>query len=362
MKPKVLHHRRKSVSPGVYLEFLVGVVTGIGAEGVKQVSAVKRTADGQGEAEHELGHGRGKRRRRHLHADGDSPRLEEDKPPPSPSTPTPPALWEDVFERDEVTGAVCNSLAMLGTRGGALLGALRPTLEKLLRGGSRDGSAAAGGGKGQSGGSDGEEQATTASGGGGHGAADRAEEARLVESLQRQRAAMACLLCCWQGLNAEPPSPNQAGDAMHSSAPAAGAPSTSPLSALERPMARACVQAMRVAGRVDAAEKARGARLLRPVLVLVKRWHSLLPLILDSIVEAVASDRETRSAEPLVRCLQAVVCDSWLREHLRRRHLSSLREATETLCKTSDMYPLHGLVVQLRADVELLGGGPSPVP
>lgn len=242
-------------------------------------------------------------------------------------------MWETAFARDEVTGAVCNSLAMLGTRGGALLSALCPTLEKLLRGCRTAVSTA-------------EE---------GEGALGVSNEEDLAEALQRQRAAMACVLCCWEGLNGDSPLPLS----TNTSGTGAPANSTSPLSALEKPMALACIQAMKIAGRVDGADEARRARLLRPVLVLIKRWHSLLPIILETIMAEAAATATSRTAEPLIRCLRHVVGDAWLREHLRRRHLSTLRETSETLCKSVYGSPLQELVIQLSADVDLLGGGRS---
>lgn len=358
------------------------------------------------------GAGGGKRQRQKAagNGDGDGGRANDDEGPetvvaaaaPALAAPlSPPTLWETVFGRDEVTGAVCNSLAMIGTRGGALLEALRPTLLQLLRHRSK---------RGRSGGelgNRGKKQAAAGrGGGGGGGGGDHASIVRspddesLAAMLQGQRAAMACVLCCWEGLDV---GGGGGADSCPSSvsAPAAAAGTAkgndnkdndnaksapSPLSALERPMAAACVWAMKTAGTAEAAEKARGARLLRPVLVLVKRWPALLPLMLELIVEATAEVTTkaalsvggegaacvqggavggvgvggSQSLEPVLRCLQAVVRDPGLQGQLRRRHVGVLRESTGRLCVELDGSLLKGVVVQLRADVDVLcgcGGG-----
>lgn len=294
-----------------------------------------------------------------------------------------------------MTGAVCNSLAMIGTRGGALLEALRPTLLQLLRHRSK---------RGRSGGeraNRGKKQAA-AGGGGGGGGGDHVsivrspDEESLAAMLQGQRAAMACVLCCWEGLDAgggadscsSVSAPAAAGSAKannNNNNGSASKSAPSPLSALEKPVAAACVWAMKTAGTAAAAEKARGARLLRPVLVLVKRWPALLPLMLELIVKA-TSEATTKPAlsvggegaaavqggivggvsvgvggsqslEPVLRCLQAVVRDPGLQGQLRRRHVGVLRESAGRLCVELDGSPLKGVVVQLRADVDVLCGG-----
>lgn len=68
-----------------------------------------------------------------------------------------------------------------------------------------------------------------------------------------------------------------------------------------------------------------------------------------------------RSLEPLLRCLQAVVRDPGLQGQLRRRHLGALRDTAGSLCAALDGSPLKDIVVQLRADVSLLGGGGANV-
>lgn len=348
----MIHHRRRSLTPSAYLGFLVSVLTGFtGGKHIGGAKRTARTAGGIGAGEHGGG---GKRRRQKSAADRGGVQHEETaQSPPAPLT-----LWETVFRRDAVTGAVCNSLAMIGTRGGALLEALRPTLLQLLREGNSGRRGAAG-------------TATETSGDGGGGAAvsQSLDEDSLATTLQRQRAAMACVLCCWDGLDGLDVEPSTVATAASTAATAAPQ-SESPLSALEGPMAVASVRAMEAAGRVEAAEQSRGARLLRPVLVLVKRWPALLPLILSRIVDATADatvageggvvpggEFGVRSMEPLLRCLMVVVRDPGLQGQLRRRHLGMLRSTSRMLCGALERSPLKDVVVQLRADVELLGGG-----
>lgn len=363
----------------------------------------KRTAAGGGV-------GDGKRRRQQassVDADGASCVGQQDLDATPPLPPAPPTFWQTVFARDKVTGAVCNSLAMVGTRGGALLEALRSTLLQLLEGNRARprAKAAAGGGMGRGvlRSSSIEGQARKSSGAQCAAATasaatcvtdaeDLQGEQTLAVALQGQRAAMACVLCCWEGLDSEPSStaslPGSSSEAAATStaAVAAAAAATtaarngisgveppSPLAALEQPMAMACVQAMRVAGTNNASpeQKVFSARLLRPVIVLVKRWPTLLPTILARIVAAAAAVGEdggplrsggvgatgSRSIEPLVRCLQVVVRDPGLQGQLWRRHLRSLHEAVEALCGSLKDSLLRPVVEQLRADVGLLGGG-----
>lgn len=375
---KVMHHRRRSLSPSAYLGFLVSILTA--SADVKKNGAGKRTAKqrpgdvGAGDVN---GGGGGKRRRQRPGTTrnddgGDKPDEESATAAAAAASLAPPTLWETVFGRDEVTGAVCNSLAMIGTRGGALLEALQPTLLQLLRhrnirGGDR------GGGK------RGKKQQVSTGEGGDVSVLRSLDEEPAASLLQGQRAAMACVLCCWEGLDlaaaaaaaASPPAP--AGNVK-------GAAKPSPLSALERPMAAACVLAMKTAGTAEAAEKARGARLLRPVLVLVKRWPALLPLMLALIVQASSEaapvtaqngegtamledgvdgggGRSRSSLEPILRCLQTVVRDPGLQGQLRRRHMGVLRESASKLRDALEGTPLRDVVVQLRADVDVLGGG-----
>lgn len=325
--------------------------------------------------------GGGGKRRRQRSADGSDGARGKDggnhpaEPAAAAEPAAPPTLWQTVFGRDEVTGAVCNSLAMIGTRGGALLEALQPTLLQLLRHRSiRAGASGVGGGK------RGKKQVAAGGGGGGGGRGSSCggdvsilrslDEEPLAAVLQGQRAAMACVLCCWEGLDAA------GAETSSASAKAGPAAASSPLSALEKPMAAACLWAMKTAGTAEAAGgKSLGARLIRPVLVLLKRWPALLPLILALIVEAtseataagggegadmhdgVVGIGESQALEPVLRCLQAVVRDPGLRRQLRRRHVGALRETAGTLCAELEGSPLKDFVVQLRADVEVLGGG-----
>ncbi|CAM9843064.1 unnamed protein product [Scytosiphon promiscuus] len=396
---EVMHHRRRSLSPSAYLGFLVSILTA-SAE-VRNSGGGKRTAGqqagGVGVGGGTTGGGGGGKRRRQRPGasrggDGGPPDDEPSKElaeaaaaAAEPSS-APPTLWETVFGRDEVTGAVCNSLAMIGTRGGALLGALQPTLLQLLRHRSKRGDSGGVGGK------RGKKQAPSGeSGGGGSGGGgggdfsvlQSLDEEPAAALLQGQRAAMACVLCCWEGLDsatAPPPSPAPAGTAK--------AARPSPLSALEKPMAAACVRAMKAAGTAEAAEKARGARLLRPVLILVKRWPALLPLMLalivqasseapsaaapsvedgeggatpmlleDGVVTAGGGGSRSSSLEPILRCLQTVVRDPGLQGQLRRRHVGVLRESASKLGEALEGTPLRDVVLQLRADVDVLGGG-----
>lgn len=392
---QVIHHRRRSLTPSVYLGFLVSVLTGNAA--VKHVGGNKRTAEGRswGVGNTESGAGGSKRRRQQSSTNGstlgvrDEETLDEAMPPAADSKAAvlplaaPATLWEVVFARDEITGAVCNSLAIVGSRGCALLDALRPTLLDLLEGRGKR--------KRKSGlrSQRCEEQTRKASDACSDATATAAPAAQreddLALTLQGQRAAMACVLCCWEGLVGEActgstPNPSSAAGAS-ATTPAAQASNgvrSSPLSGLEEPIALACVQAMRAAGRVDAVEEARGARLLRPMLVLVKRWAALLPAILASIVAAaeVAATgvpaagtaavadvvlpgvgTGPRSVEPLLRCLQLVVRDPGLQGQLRRLHVRGLQLTASALCRLLDDSPLRTVVAQLRADVELLGGG-----
>lgn len=348
LEPKVMHHRRRSLTPSAYLGFLVSILTGI--TGVTHVGGSKRTAaKAAGADSAQSGGGGGKRQRQKSTPNGGSARQDERAVAAEVAVATvaplaPPTLWDTVFARDEVTGAVCNSLAMIGTRGGALLEALRPTLLHLLR----QGNGGRGGGK---------NPAKKAFRGG--TVAQELDEDAFAVSLQGQRAAMACVLCCWEGLDVA--------DTLACAAPGAATPS-SPLSALERPIAEACVRAMKTAGMAEAAEHARGARLLRPVLVLVKRWPALLPLILTLITKTTPSATPVpagegraggaggfRSLEPLLRCLQTVVRDPGLQGQLRRRHLGGLRLTVRTLGEALDASPLKDVIVELQADVELLG-------
>ena len=201
------------------------------------------------------------------------------------------------------------------------------------------------------------------------------DEEALAAVLQGQRAAMACVLCCWEGLGAgAESSPTSTTADINAVGHAASPPS--PLLALEQPVAAACVWAMKTAGTAEAGEKARGARLLRLGLEMVKRWPALLPLMLALIVEAAsdvtvaARDGENdamqdgivgvgrfQSLEPVLRCLQALVRDQAIQGQLRRRHVRVLQESTKTLCAELDESPLKDVVVQLRADVHVLGGG-----
>lgn len=341
-----MHHRRRSLTPSAYLGFLVSILTGI--TGVTHVVGSKRTAaKAAGVESAQSGGGGGKRQRQKSTPDGGSARQDERAVAAEVATVVtvaplvPPTLWDTVFARDEVTGGVCNSLAMIGTRGGALLEALRPTLLHLLR----QGNGGRGGGK---------NLAKKAFGGG--AVAQELDEDAFAVSLQGQRAAMACVLCCCEGLDVA--------DTLACAAPGAATPN-SPLSALERPIAEACVRAMKTAGTAEAAEHARGARLLRPVLVLVKRWPALLPLILTLITKTTPSATPApageggaggfRSLEPLLRCLQTVVRDPGLQGQLRRRHLCGLRLTVRTLGEALDASPLKDMMVELQADVELLG-------
>lgn len=358
-----MHHRRRCLSPSAYLGFLVSVLTGFTSG--KRFGGAKRTAERAGGVGAGETGGDSKRRRQKAVVDrgGDKHRdavAAEEAPPLAPLS-----LWETVFGRDDVTGAVCNSLAMIGTRGGALLDALQPTLLQLLR----HGSGQEGGGRERA-----RKDVTPAPG----AALVRSpDEDSLAVALQGQRAAMACVLCCLEGLDMEcSTTPAATANAANTSTATATTKPESPLSALERPVAAACVRAMKTAGTAEAVEQARGARLLRPVLLLVKRWSALLPQILALIVNvasdvtaAVAGGEDVvargeglgvtgvRSLEPLLRCLQAVVRDPGLQGPLRRRHLCDLRVAVKTLCGALDASSLKCIVVQLRADVELLGGG-----
>lgn len=370
-----MHHRRRSLSPSAYLGFLVSILTA--SADANSLGGGKRTAGQRLESGGVGGGGGGKRQRQRSTANGGGARANDGEGSAATALAaplSPPSLWETVFGRDEVTGAVCNSLAMMGTRGGALLKALRPTLLQLLRHRSKPGR----------GGSErekrGKKQAAAGGGDGGDVSIVRSpDEESLAAMLQGQRAAMACVLCCWEGLDAgaDPccPVSATAGTAKANSGNAAKS-APSPLSALEKPMAAACVWAMKTAGIAEAAEKARGARLLRPVLVLVKRWPALLPLMLELIVKAasevtkapvhgagvvmqdgIAGVGGSPSLEPVLRCLQAVVRDPGLQGQLRRRHVGVLSESARRLCVELDGSPLKDVVVQLRADVVVLGGG-----
>lgn len=340
-----MYHRRRSFSPSAYIGFLASVLTGLAS--VKQLGGIKRTGSRAGEVRKVESDKGGKRRRRKStinreksqHNQAKTAVVEAEKVAPL----SPPSLWGAVFERDEVTGNVCNSLAMIGSRSGVLLEALQPTLLQLLgQGNGRGGEVNRGKKK--------------------PAVVQSLDEDPVAAELRGQRAAMACVLCCWEGLNIK---------ASTTPAAAADSESKSPLCALEKPMAAACVAAMKTAGTAEAAQQARGVRLLRPVIVLVKRWPALLPLILTLIVElasdvasAAVGSEETvrngpvgvRSLEPLLRCLQAVVRDPGLQGQLRRRHVGALRVATRTICGALHGSPLKDLVVQLRADVDLLGG------
>lgn len=372
---QVMHHRRRSLSPSAYLGFLVSILTA--AADVRSTGGAKRTAGhrvGGVAAGGSSGGGSGKRRRQRQAASGGGDRREDGEGPAAEALAAPvapPTLWETVFGRDEVTGAVCNSLAMIGTRGGALLEALQPTLLQLLRHRSIRGTS---GGRGE-----GKREKKRVAAGGGVGGdvsiVRSLNEEALAAVLQGQRAAMACVLCCWEGLGAGAES-SPASTTGNTNAHGHAASSPSPLLALERPVAAACVWAMNTAGTAEAGEKARGARLLRPVLVLVKRWPALLPLMLALIVEAASEVTAAamggegdamqdgtvgvggfQSLEPVLRCLQAVVRDPALQGQLRRQHAGVLRESTNTLCAELDGSPLKDVVLQLRADVHVLGGG-----
>lgn len=365
---QVIHHRRRSLSPSAYLGFLVSVLTG--ASPTKHLGGAKRTARGGSDAAGDRG-GRGKRQRQcpSSNRGGVSKDGEEREAPPSEVR----TLWETVFHRDEVTGAVCNSLAMIGTRGRALLEALRPTLLQLLRQRSVRGRSERGG----------------AQGGIGDGSdliMDRLPDGDgIARLLQGQRAAMACLLCCWDGLDADATSAKLTAeggaDAVSSATDTLAPKYESPLLPLEAPMAAACVQTMKFAGMEEGQDQARGARLLRPVMVLVKRWPSLLPSMLSMIVDTARDVAQEaagatqikgdslrvsgggiqglgryRALEPLLRCLQILVRDPGLQGRLRRRHLGALLETTKALCDVLGGSPLQDVVAQLLADVELLGG------
>eukprot|EP00903_Cladosiphon_okamuranus_P007123 g6921.t1 len=375
---EVMHHRRRSLSPSAYLGFLVSIL--MASADVRSTRGAKRTA------RHRMGviaggsscDGGGKRRRQRSTASGGVGRCKDDEELEAETTAAPaapPAMWETVFGRDEVTGSVCNSLAMIGTRGGALMEALQPTLLQLLRHRSIRG-VSGGGGKG---GGKREKKQGVAGGcvGDDLSVVRPLDEETLAAVLQGQRAAMACVLCCWEGLGvgAESSSTSTTSD-TNTGGHAASPPS--PLFALERPVAAACVLAMKTAGTAEAGKKARGARLLRPVLVLVKRWPALLPLMLALIVEAASKVTAAamggeggamqdgiigvggfQSLEPVLRCLQAVVRDPALQGQLRRRHVSVFRETTKTLCAELDGSPLKDIVVELQADVLVLVGGGS---
>ena len=374
---QVMHHRRRSLSPSAYLGFLVSILTA--SADVRSPGGAKRTARHRVEgvvAGGSGGGGGGKRRRQRSAASvgGGRPEdAEEAEAETAAVPPAPPTLWETVFGRDEVTGAVCNSLAMIGTRGGALLEALQPTLLQLLRHRSIRGV----GGGGRGGGSR-EKKLGTAGGDVGDDVTvmRSLDDATLAAVLQGQRAAMACVLCCWEGLGAGAESPSPKTKADDDAGGRAASP-LSPLFALERPVAAACVWAMKTAGTAEAGEKARGARLLRPVLVLVKRWPAILPLMLTLIVGAASKVTAAavagegggamhdgvvgvggfQSLGPVLRCLQAVVRNPALQGQLRRRHVGVLRETAKTLCVELSGSPLKDVVVQLRADVHVLGGG-----
>lgn len=422
-----MHHRRRTLTPSAYLSFLVSVLTG-GVTPAKQSGGGKRTAARErGESIHAgSSAGDGKRRRQQSAADGgaavsgrqkEGPTMDATQPvvTPPPLKPAVPTLWETVFARDKVTGAVCNSLAMVGTRGSALLEALRPTLLKLLsgrrarprvKGVGGGGSGSDGGGEGgnsRSSGVTGHAKKGSAShsadtpGDDGAEEEEQQSEQAVAVTLQGQRAAMACVLCCWEGLDSEPSfntylqsSPSEATKTPSTAAAAAAAAAcATPLCALEQPMVLACVQAMKTAGTwtntaATAEQKSFTARLLRPVLVLVKRWPALLPAILTRIVviakacaaatnsmavamppastgaapvEVMKGAIGLRSVEPLVRCLQVMIRDAGLQGQLQKWHLGSLEATAETLCVSLDGSPLWTVVEQLRADVRLLAGG-----
>lgn len=362
---KVMHHRRRSLSPSAYLGFLVSILTA--SAGVKNTGGAKRTAEQRAGGSS----GSGKRRRQRPGATGGGGGATHGEEPATTAVVAPPTLWEMVFGRDEVTGAVCNSLAMIGTRGGTLLEALQPTLLQLLRHRSIRQGGGGSAGKGE------KTQGTAGERGGGDVSVVRSlDEGSLAAVLQGQRAAMACVLCCWEGLDVATEFSRSPAPADTNNGTGNAKPTPSSLSALEKPMAAACVWAMKTAGTAEAAEKARGARLLRPVLVLVKRWPALLPLMVALIVEttsevveaakhdaagAAMQDRTvgiggTQPLEPILRCLQTVVRDQGLQGQLQRRHIGVLREGARTLCAALDGSPLKGVVVQLQADVDVLGG------
>ncbi|CAM9535959.1 unnamed protein product [Ectocarpus sp. 4 AP-2014] len=363
---EVMHHRRRSLSPSAYLGFLVSILTA--SAGVKNTGGVKRTAEQRAGGSS----GSGKRRRQRPGATGGGDGATHGEEPATAAVVAPPTLWETVFGRDEVTGAVCNSLAMIGTRGGTVLEALQPTLLQLLRHRSIRQGGGGSAGKGEK-----SQGAAGGRGGGDVSVVRSLDEGSLAAVLQGQRAAMACVLCCWEGLDVATEFSRSPSPADTNNGTGNAKPTPSPLSALEKPMAAACVWAMKTAGTAEAAEKARGARLLRPVLVLVKRWPALLPLMVALIVEttsevveaaqhdaasAAMQDRTvgiggTRPLEPILRCLQTVVRDQGLQGQLRRRHIGVLREGARTLCAALDGSPLKGVVVQLQADVDVLGGG-----
>lgn len=366
---QVIHHRRRCLSPSAYLGFLVSVLTG--ASPTKHLGGAKRTARAGSDAVGERGGG-GKRQRQGPSSNrgGVSKHGEGREAPPSAVR----TLWETVFRRDDVTGAVCNSLAMIGTRGRVLLEALRPTLLQLLRQRS---------GRGR-----GEREGAQGGGDGGSGLimGRLPDEDGMASLLQGQRAAMACVLCCWDGVDVDATSAKLtaegSADAVSNATDTLAPKSESPLLPLEAPMAAACVQAMKFAGTEDAQDQARGARLLRPVIVLVKRWPSLLPSMLSMIVDAARDVTQEaagatqikggslrvsgggirrlgrfRALEPLLRCLQILVRDPGLQGRLRRRHLGALLETAKALCDILGGSPFQDVVAQLLADVELLGGG-----
>lgn len=361
-----MHHRRRSLSPSAYLGFLVSILTA--SADVKNTGGAKRTAGQRAGGSR----GGGKRRRQRSGATGGGGGATHGEEPGTAEVVAPPTLWETVFGRDEVTGSVCNSLAMIGTRGGTLLEALQPTLLQLLRHRSIRQGGGGSAGKGE------KKQGTAGGRGGGDVSVVRSlDEGSLAAVLQGQRAAMACVLCCWEGLDVTTEFSRSPAPADTNNGTGNAKPAPSALSALEKPMAAACVWAMKTAGTAEAAEKTRGARLLRPVLVLVKRWPALLPLMVALIVEttsevveaakhdaagAAMQDRNvgiggTQPLEPILRCLQTVVRDQGLQGQLRRRHIGVLREGARTLCAALDGSPLKGVVVQLQADVDVLGGG-----
>ena len=77
----------------------------------------------------------------------------------------------------------------------------------------------------------------------------------------------------------------------------------------------------------------------------------------DAMQDGIVGVGGFQSLEPVLRCLQALVRDPALQGRLRRRHVGVLQESTKTLCAELDESPLKDVVVQLRADVHVLGGG-----
>ncbi|CAM9990089.1 unnamed protein product, partial [Discosporangium mesarthrocarpum] len=190
------------------------------------------------------------------------------------------------FGRDEVTTAVCRSIRMLCSRGGGpVMEALCPTLLGLLlgedvSGRERDGAGATKvEGLSEDADSDHREEKTRERNGGGAGVARD-----LVLLLQRQRIAVACVLCC------------------STSGAATGDPPPDHLPPVERtligPLANACAMAMGKAeagSLLDQGEEegnksgAWGGRLLQPVVALMRSRPWVFRATLEQVVGTVTS-------------------------------------------------------------------------